>query len=62
MSVAGRAEGTPVRFEVRSPDGTALAVWVEGDGPALVLAAAYAVASPPYPFTQSPPVAVAFPE
>jgi pimeloyl-ACP methyl ester carboxylesterase len=37
MSVAGRAEGTPVRFEVRSPDGTALAVWVEGDGPALVL-------------------------
>ena len=25
------------RFDVRSTDGTALAVWVEGDGPALVL-------------------------
>ena len=25
------------RFDVRSADGTSLAVWVEGDGPALVL-------------------------
>jgi len=25
------------RFEVRSPDGTSLAVWVEGDGPPLVM-------------------------
>ena len=28
---------TPKYFNVRSPDGTALAVWVEGEGPALVL-------------------------
>jgi pimeloyl-ACP methyl ester carboxylesterase len=25
------------RFDVRAPDGTAIAVWVDGDGPALVL-------------------------
>lgn len=32
-----RTRGVAGRFDVRSPDGTALAVWVEGEGPALVL-------------------------
>lgn len=28
---------TATRFDVRAPDGTPIAVWVEGDGPALVM-------------------------
>lgn len=35
--MASTTEMTPIRFDVESPDGTALAVWVEGEGPALVL-------------------------
>ena len=31
-------EGSTTRLDVRSPDGTSLAVWVDGEGPALVLA------------------------
>ena len=30
-------ETTTTRFDVESPDGTPLAVWVAGEGPALVL-------------------------
>jgi pimeloyl-ACP methyl ester carboxylesterase len=37
MNDARVAEGHASRFDVRSSDGTALAVWVEGDGPALVM-------------------------
>jgi pimeloyl-ACP methyl ester carboxylesterase len=34
MTEAARTAG---RFDVRAPDGTSIAVWVEGEGPALVL-------------------------
>jgi pimeloyl-ACP methyl ester carboxylesterase len=37
MSGETAAEGEATRFDVRSADGTLLAVWVDGDGPALVL-------------------------
>lgn len=37
MSIESAAEGVASRFDVRSADGTPLAVWVEGQGPALVL-------------------------
>jgi pimeloyl-ACP methyl ester carboxylesterase len=37
MSSARVTEVGAVRFEVRAPDGTAIAVWVEGEGPPLVL-------------------------
>jgi len=37
MSRASTAEDTVWRFDVRSADGTALAVWVDGGGPPLVL-------------------------
>ena len=30
-------EATTMRLDVKSPDGTPLAVWVDGEGPALVL-------------------------
>jgi pimeloyl-ACP methyl ester carboxylesterase len=37
MSNASLTEGEASRFDVRSGDGTPLAVWVEGSGPALVM-------------------------
>ena len=37
MSRGTAAEARTSRFEVRSADGTSLAVWVDGDGPPLVL-------------------------
>ena len=37
MSRKDRTETTTTRFDVRSPDGTPIAVWVEGTGPALVM-------------------------
>lgn len=37
MSPASAANGTVDRFDVRSADGTSLAVWVDGEGPPLVL-------------------------
>lgn len=37
MTTLNSATTTASRFHVRSPDGTALAVWVDGKGPALVL-------------------------
>jgi pimeloyl-ACP methyl ester carboxylesterase len=37
MSVTGSAGATTTRLDVPSSDGTPLAVWVDGDGPALVL-------------------------
>ena len=36
MSATGTAKRTD-RFDVRSGDGTTIAVWVEGDGPPLVM-------------------------
>lgn len=37
MNDTRTTEETTARLDVRSPDGTSLAVWVEGEGPALVL-------------------------
>lgn len=37
MSHGNVTEATTSRFDVRSTDGTSLAVWVEGEGPALVM-------------------------
>ena len=37
MNTTSTTEPTASRLDVRSPDGTALAVSVDGDGPALVL-------------------------
>jgi pimeloyl-ACP methyl ester carboxylesterase len=37
LSRRSTTEGTASRFDVQSPDGTSLAVWVEGEGPALVM-------------------------
>jgi pimeloyl-ACP methyl ester carboxylesterase len=37
MSNSSTAEATTSRFDVQSADGTSLAVWVDGDGPPLVL-------------------------
>jgi pimeloyl-ACP methyl ester carboxylesterase len=37
MSHGNTAEATTSRFDVQSADGTSLAVWVEGDGPPLLL-------------------------
>jgi pimeloyl-ACP methyl ester carboxylesterase len=37
MSRTSTTDATTTRFDVRSPDGTPLAVWVDGDRPALVL-------------------------
>lgn len=37
MSHLRAAEGRATRFDVRSTDGTPLAVWVDGDGPPLVM-------------------------
>ena len=37
MNDTTSAEGTTARLDVQSPDGTSLAVWVDGEGPALVL-------------------------
>ncbi len=37
MSDTRMTEPTATRFDVRSRDGTPLAVWVDGDGPAIVL-------------------------
>ena len=37
MSYKGLTDMATTRFDVRSPDGTPIAVWVEGTGPALVM-------------------------
>lgn len=37
MSRASAAQATADRFDVRSADGTPLAVWIDGDGPPLVM-------------------------
>jgi pimeloyl-ACP methyl ester carboxylesterase len=37
MSRGTAAEARTSRFDVRSADGASLAVWVDGDGPPLVL-------------------------
>jgi pimeloyl-ACP methyl ester carboxylesterase len=37
MSDTSTTRATSTRLDVQSPDGTPLAVWVDGDGPALVL-------------------------
>ena len=37
MSDTSTTRATTARLDVQSPDGTPLAVWVDGDGPALVL-------------------------
>src|SRR5262245_9997675 len=37
MSSISTTEARTTRFDVRSADGTAIAVWVEGTGPALVM-------------------------
>jgi pimeloyl-ACP methyl ester carboxylesterase len=38
MSTGPAAEVRTDRFDVRSPDGTPIAVWADGNGPPLVLA------------------------
>ncbi|WP_219090716.1 alpha/beta fold hydrolase [Streptomyces sp. JJ38] len=37
MTRTASSSADAVRFDVRAPDGTAIAVWAEGEGPALVL-------------------------
>lgn len=37
MSTTDHSEQTATRLDVRSPDGTRLAVWVDGEGPSLVM-------------------------
>lgn len=68
MSTTNATETTTNRFDVRSPDGTPLAVWVDGEAPALVLVHAApsdhstfdplvherGATSPPSPWTEAP--------